>query len=135
MAQPISVQPNYANPNELNTRIRILEGKYNLTRERMLLINQNMIDHYKILNDEIRTIKKDLKEIKETMETIKETNKSMIKEMSFFARKEQLKVLEKYINIWNPLNFVTKEEVLELINKKGDKHDTRKKKSCYKKGP
>jgi len=128
MAQPISVQPNYANPNELNTRIRILEGKYNLTRERMLLINQNMIDHYKILNDEIRTIKKDLKEIKETMETIKETNKSMIKEMSFFARKEQLKVLEKYINIWNPLNFVTKEEVLELINKKGDKHDTRKKK-------
>ena len=128
MTQPIPVQPNYVNPNELNTRIRILEGKYNLTRERMLLINQNMVDHYKTLNDEIRIIKKDLKEIKETMETIKDTNRNMIKEMSFFARKEQRKVLEKYINMWNPLNFVTKEEVLELINKKGDKHDSRKKK-------
>lgn len=128
MAQPIPTQQNYSNNDDLNTRIRILEGKYNLTRERMLLINQNMMDHYKTLNDEIRTIKKDLKEIKETMETIKETNRNMIKEMSFFARKEQLKVLEKYINMWNPLNFITKEEVLELINKKGDKNDSRKKK-------
>ena len=128
MTQPIPQQPMYSNQDELNTRIRILEGKYNLTRERMLLINQNMIDHYKTLNEEIRTVKKDLKEIKEIMETIKETNASMIKEMSFFARKDQLKVLEKYINMWNPLNFITKEEVLELINKKGDKHDSRKKK-------
>ena len=32
-------------------------------------------------------------------------------------RKEQIKVLEKYINMWNPLNFVTEEEVLELIEK------------------
>jgi len=67
-------------------------------------------------------------EIKETLEIIKETSRNLVKEMSFFARKEQLKVLEKYINMWNPLNFVTKEEVLELINKKGDKHDSRKKK-------
>ncbi|MBT6995084.1 hypothetical protein HN865_02310 [Candidatus Woesearchaeota archaeon] len=127
MTQPIPQQPMYSNQDELNTRIRILEGKYNLTRERMLLINQNMIDHYKTLNEEIRTVKKDLKEIKEIMETIKETNASMIKEMSFFARKDQLKVLEKYINMWNPLNFITKEEVLELINKKGDKHASRNK--------
>ncbi len=127
MAQPIPEQQPFVNENELNTRIRILEGKYNLTRERMLLINQNMIDHYKTLNEEIRTVKKDLKEIKEIMETIKETNSSMIKEMSFFARKEQLKVLEKYINMWNPLNFITKEEVLDLINKKGDKRASRNK--------
>ncbi len=38
-------------------------------------------------------------------------------ELEFFARKENLKVLEKYINLWNPLNFVTKEEVLELTSK------------------
>jgi len=127
MTQQIPQQPMYSNNNDINTRIRILEGKYNLTRERMLLINQNMIDHYKTLNEEIRTIKNDLKEIKEIMETIKETNSIMIKEMSFFARKEQLKVLEKYINMWNPLNFITKEEVLELINKKGDKNASRNK--------
>jgi len=110
-----------------DTRVRILEGKYNLTRERMLLINQNMIDHYKAINTEIRSINEDLREIKETLELIKETSKNVVKEMSFFARKEELKILEKYINMWNPLNFVTEEEVLELIKKKRAKNANERK--------
>ena len=117
----------FASGGGTDTRIRILEGKYNLTRERMLLINQNMIDHYKSLNTEIKTLNEDLKEIKESLEIIKETSKNIVKEMSFFARKEQLKVLEKYINMWNPLNFVTEEEVMEIINKKKGKDGSKRK--------
>jgi len=118
----------YSPINELNTRIRILEGKYTVTRERMLLINQNMIDHYKILTTEIRSINEELREIKESLELIKETTRNMVKEMSFFARKEQMKVLEKYINMWNPLNFVTEEQVLEMLEKKRVKTNVRKRK-------
>ena len=127
MDQPIPTQDPYAPMNELNTRVRIIEGKYNLTRERMLLINQNMIDHYKDLNSDMKVMKEDIKEIKETLEIIKETSRNLVKEMSFFARKEQLKVLEKYINMWNPLNFVTREEVLELMKKEKGKNATRHK--------
>jgi len=127
MDQQIPTQDPYAPMNELNTRVRILEGKYNLTRERMLLINQNMIDHYKDLNSEIKIMKDDIKEIKETLEIIKDTSRNLVKEMAFFARKEQLKVLEKYINMWNPLNFITQEEVLELIKKERGKNVTRRK--------
>ena len=127
MDQPISTQDPYAPMNELNTRVRILEGKYNLTRERMLLINQNMIDHYKDLNSEIKIIKDDIREIKETLEIIKDTSRSLVKEMAFFARKEQLKVLEKYINMWNPLNFITQEEVVEVVEKERGKNVTRHK--------
>ena len=41
----------------VNTRIRILEGRYNLTRERMMVINQNMIDHYKSLQGDMKWTK------------------------------------------------------------------------------
>ncbi len=125
MEQPTQVQNPYAPINDLNTRIRILEGKYNLTRERMLLINQNMIDHYKSINSDIKSINKEIKEIKEDLEDLKETIRSLLKESTLFARKDQLKVLEKYINMWNPLNFVTKEEVLELLEKKRGKNATK----------
>lgn len=126
---PISpAQDIYSPLNEINTRIRILEGKYTVTRERMLLINQNMIDHYKVLTAEIKSINEELREIKENLEQIKETTRNIVKEMSFFARKEQLKVLEKYINMWNPLNFVTEEQVLELLEKKREKNVVRKRK-------
>ena len=113
----------YENPEaflrELANRMRILEERYNLSRDRIFIINQNMIEQYKKLAADIKSINSDLKEIKSDVASIKEITKNTVKELEFFARKENLKVLEKYINMWNPLNFVTEEDVLELINKRG----------------
>jgi hypothetical protein len=103
--------------NNLDTRLRIIEGKYNLTRERLLSVNQNTIDHYKKITLDIKLINDDVKEIKENLSSLKKTIKNLIKELNLFARKDQVRVLEKYINLWNPLNFITEEEVLELIAK------------------
>jgi signal transduction protein with GAF and PtsI domain len=111
-------QDPYAIINELNTRIRILEGKYNLTRERMLVINQNMLDHYKTTHVDIKTIEEDMIEIKDALNSLKNAIKNMLKEMQLLARKEEVKVLEKYINMWNPLKLMTEDEVKELIEKR-----------------
>jgi len=108
---------------DVSSRLRILESRYTLMRERAFVINQNMIDSYKKLNQEMKTIDDELKEIKKTLFSLEESMKDLLKELKFFARKEDVKVLEKYINLWNPLNFVTEEEVMKLIEqKKGDKH-------------
>ena len=114
--------------NDLNTKVRILEGKYNTTRERLLSINQTSIDHYKKINSDIHTLNDDIKEIKENIESLKKTIKDLIRELNLFARKDQVKILEKYINLWNPLNFVTEEEVLELIEKNKSKNAIKTKK-------
>jgi hypothetical protein len=92
---------------ELNNRVRILEERYSRIRERMFIINQNMVDEYKKVSSEINAFNKDLKEIKTNLFTIKETMSHLIKELDLFARKDHLKILEKYINLWNPFNFVT----------------------------
>lgn len=115
---------------DLNSRIRILEGRYTLLGERLLVINQNMIEEYKKIIREIKTINTDIKDLKEEINELKDTLKHMVQEMQYFARKENLKVLEKYINLWNPMNFVTEEEVIKIINekiiKKGDEAGGRK---------
>ena len=118
MVENMQMQDPYSMLNELNTRVRILEGKYNLTRERMFVINQNMMDHYKKLNSGIRTIEEDMTEIKQTLEVLKDTIRDVVKELRLLARKDDLKVLEKYINLWSPLNIVTKEEVEEILEKR-----------------
>jgi|SRR3989344_4999372 len=108
---------------DVASRLRILESRYNLMRERVLLMNQNMIDSYKKLAQETKSVDTELKEIKKSMFSLEESMKDLIKELKYFARKEDIKVLEKYINLWNPMNFVTEEEVLGLIEKKeGDHH-------------
>ncbi len=108
---------------DVASRLRILESRYNLMRERVLLMNQNMVDGYKKLAQEIKTFDTELKEIKKSMFSLEESMKDLLKELKYFARKEDIKVLEKYINLWNPLNFVTEEEVLKIIEqKKGDRN-------------
>ena len=100
---------------DLNTRIRSLESKYSGQGERLLIVNQNMIDEWKKIHTELRIVDSDLKELKHDLFQIKEAMKNLVHEMQNFARKDSIKVLEKYINIWNPLSFVTEEDVKRIV--------------------
>ena len=113
---------------EIQSRIRLLESKNSLMRERALVINQNMIDGYKKLTSDIQNFEEETKELKKDLFEIKEIIRHITKELEFFARKDSVRVLEKYINMWNPLNFVTEKEVVKIIeeHKKRGKHAKRK---------
>lgn len=102
-------------------RIRILESRYGIMRDRIFLINQNMIQEYRKLNKEIKLIDSEVKSVKQDLNEIKNILRNVVNEMQSFARKENVKVLEKYINFWNPLNFVTEKEVIEIMNR-GEKN-------------
>ncbi len=123
-------QQDYGSLAEINSRIRLLESKYTLMRERVFVINQNMIEEYKKLMGEMKGINEEVTEIKRDLAKIKEITANTVKEMEFFARKDQLKVLEKYINFWNPLNFVTQKEVQELIEESQHKEKKHAKQSA-----
>ena len=101
--------------NDLNARIRVLENKYSLFGERLLVINQNMIEEYKKLIRKNKTVDSELKELKKDLFNVKEVISGLVKELKLFAKKDNLKVLEKYINLWNPMNFVTEKDVINLI--------------------
>jgi len=100
---------------DLNARVRILESKYNTFGERLLVVNQNMIEEYKHMVSDIRAIDSDVRELQREILRLKESMHDIIKELGFFARKDDVKVLEKYINLWNPLKFVTEKEVERIV--------------------
>jgi len=119
MPEQIPEQESSSIMNELISRIRILERNQQSSREKLLTINQNMVEEYKNMIGEIKGVNSEIKETEKEILKIHETLKKIIDEMGTFARKENLKVLEKYINIWDPMKFVTEEEVLDLIKKRG----------------
>jgi len=101
-------------------RVRVLESKYSLMRDRIFLINQNMLQEYRKLNKDMKLIDDEIKSLKKDLNEIKNVLRNMVNEMQTFARKENVKVIEKYMNFWNPLNFVTENDVIEII-KRGEK--------------
>ena len=103
---------------DINNRVRTLENRYNLFGERLLVVNQNMIEEYKKITKDMRLFNEDIKEIKQEMFKIKDVITNLVKEMDAFAKKDQVKALEKYIDLWNPLGFVTRNELDRLMQQK-----------------
>ena len=101
---------------DIINRIRSLEGKYNLLGERLLVVNQNMIADFKESTTEFKLINSELKEVKKEIFNLREAMKDFTRELNFLATKQEFKVLEKYINLWNPMNFVTQKDLEKAIN-------------------
>ena len=99
---------------ELNARIRSLENKYSTLTERLLVVNQNMIQEYKKLMGELRKVTQDTKRTKVEMLSTQEIVKDIVKEMRVFAKKEDVKTLEKYLDLINIIELVSEED----LNKK-----------------
>jgi len=107
------------------SRLRLLEYRQENLREKLLIVNQNMLESHRKLLDEIRFLNAQFNEMKSTLSTLHDNVKLIIKDADTFARKDQLKVVEKYINLWSPLNFVTEDELNKAI-KKGRNADRKK---------
>ncbi len=105
---------------DLNARVRALENKYNTLTERLLVVNQNMIEYSKKVMKDVKELSQESKKMKMDLMNTQEAVKDTVKEMSIFAKKDQLKVLERYMNMINILKLVTDEQLdvkLELFKK------------------
>ena len=80
-------------------RLRTLEGRYNLLRDRVLVVNNNLIEQYKKTVTEVKSVNDDIKEIKSDLFKIKEAMRHLLSELELFAKKDDVKYLEKYINL------------------------------------
>ena len=99
---------------EVYTKIRNLEEKQRILKDRLLLIGQNLIDTKEQHNGKIIDLKKDVEIIKNDVEKIKSFLETISGEFSKFARKEDLQILAKQAKMFQPLDFITKKEFDKL---------------------
>lgn len=99
----------------LNRRLRLVEETSTNIRRALQVTEQNMLSKNKTFSTDIRTITSDISDIKTEIAEIKERILELIKELKEAAKRDEVKVLEKYINFWNPVNFVTQNEVEGLV--------------------
>lgn len=98
--------------------IRGVESKtYNLRRELDVLKNDNA-KKYDKLSKEIKAINSDLIELKREKERLDGKMDRIISELKLTAGKDEVMTMKKYINLWNPLTFVTQRDVERLVEQK-----------------
>jgi len=99
----------------LGRRLRLLEETSTNMRRALQVTEQNMLGKNKVFATDIRTITSDISDIKTVIAEIKEKIFELVKELKEAAKRDEVKVLEKYINLWNPVNFVTQNEVEAIV--------------------
>jgi seryl-tRNA synthetase len=93
------------------------EDSLDLLTQKLEIIDKSSVDNFKKYFNEIKNLKQDLKDIRSELEKIKDTQKKIIKQLKLTTTKDEVKKLEKYIDFWEPINFVTKEEFQEYREK------------------
>ena len=113
---------------DLNNRVRVLESKYSLLGERLLLVNQNMIEEYKKLLREISAMNAEMGDLRAELAEMGSGMRKVVGELDLFARKESVKVLDKYLKLWSPLNTVSEDQVERIVEEKIKKEMAKHKK-------
>jgi len=103
-------------------RLRMLETNSNLLRERVSLLAQNLVDAHRQQYAQSKFLEQEIKELKTQTTELKLTLNHLIQELSQCARKDQLKTIEKYLSLWNPINFITQKELEAAIREIAAKH-------------
>ena len=104
MPEEINYQEQF--PEDANLKIRDLEEKQRILKDRVLLIGQNLIDTKEKTNETILEIKKDLEKIKDSMEKIRRFIENISTEFPKFARKDDLDILVKQAKMFQPLKYL-----------------------------
>jgi len=101
--------------NRLNSRLRLIEDTVENLRSKLQLTSENMLSNDKDIRGDIKVTTSDIDELKMGLSDIKEKIIEMISTIKDYAKKEDVLTLKKYLDLWQPLNFVTREEVEKLI--------------------
>lgn len=87
---------------DVNTRLRDMEEKQRLLKDRTLLIGQNLVEDRESSFKELQEIKKSLLQLKGENLRMKEFIQRMAEQISESARKEELMILQRQFDIFKP---------------------------------
>jgi len=102
---------------DVTRRLRVLEERMASDRKNIQINQQNRLSQNQKVTINIKDLYGEISELKKEISVIKDQLTLVIGELKETTKKEDVKTLEKYIELWEPLNFVTKREVEMLIRR------------------
>lgn len=96
---------------ENSARIRDLEEKQRVMKDRLLLIGENLVELKEQNQEAHLQLKKEIEILKEETKRLKAFLEMASSEFNKFARKEEVEILQKQAKMFQPLEFVRKKDL------------------------
>ncbi len=102
---------------DFSTRMNDLEENMRMLKERLTIVSQTVLKQNERLNKEMILVKDDISSLRNEIDRLKEAVEHIVNESSEMARKEELKVLERYMKMFEPMKFATEDDVKRIVGK------------------
>ena len=112
---------------EGSRRIRVLEERLVRQRKTMQVNEQDFLTKYKKTTNTTKSLTQEIDDLKKDFKTMNEKITMLIAELQQFAKKDEVAVLQKYVNLWEPIQFVTRKELDRVLNERSPKKSAVKK--------
>ncbi|MEK6871464.1 MAG: hypothetical protein AABX16_01020 [Nanoarchaeota archaeon] len=103
---------------EFATRLNEVEEKQRLLRDRTMLVGENMIDMRQDQEKEEFEMKKKVNELDFEIKTIKQTMQKIINELSNVARKSEVEIIKRQLEIFQPLELARIKDIDAILDAK-----------------
>jgi hypothetical protein len=103
---------------DFNTRLRDIDERNRLIRERVLLLGKNLISSRQEVEDDLRQIKRENQELKSSIEKLTRIAKNLSEDTDKFVKREEIALVERMLKDFQPLEFLRRKDIEELIDKK-----------------
>jgi hypothetical protein len=102
---------------DINTRLRDTDERSRLIRERVLLLGKNLIASRQDLEEELKEVKKENQEIQKELRKVKKVSDALLSEFNKFVKRDEMMLIERQLKDFQPLEFMRRKDVEELIKK------------------
>ena len=102
--------------NDHARRLRSVEDKVQTIEDRLNSTEENIIDKTKKMNERFADIEATLKNISDELTKLKNSSEKINKQAADFARKRDIKELERMFELLNPIRqeFITRDELEKI---------------------
>ena len=102
----------------MDRRLKLIENRYTDLNRKMQMADRNVLNERKIVTKEIKIIDLDILDLKRQLNELKTKMVDVINELKLCARMDDLNAIKKYVELWEPVNFVTRNELDKIIQEK-----------------
>lgn len=105
------------NVTKINDRLRIIEERVHRNREKIRVVDENLIIKVNYLKNSTKNTNLKAIELNKRVEEITDSLQRMLKTLAETARISDLAVIEKVLDLFDPTRYLTEKDVLKVINK------------------
>lgn len=121
MAQPEIPQapdPIIQGMTDLSRRLRVLEERYTVLRRKGQLAEENFIRDMQELRSSVAAVSEEATALRRVLVEIDDKLDRFLEQAKNAAPREDVLLLKKYIEMWDPLQYVTRIEARRLLEER-----------------